>query len=110
MTYLTHLTAVIEWRVAFIVFSPELYTLMYSTTPNNVNTIMTEPQFSGTDTTLTDRVYSVTLKNLSPATTYYYQIKAENTIGITLTEISSFSTRESPTIFFCSIRTTNLSL
>ena len=97
MTYLTHLTAFIEWRVASIVFSPELYTLMYSTTPDDINTIMTEPQFSGTDTTLTDRVYSVTLKNLSPTTTYYYQIKAENTVGMTLSNISSFTTREFPT-------------
>ena len=85
-----------EWRVASIAFSPELYTLMYSTTPDDVNTIMTEPQFSGSDTTLTDRVYSATLENLSPTTTYYYQIKAENTVGMTLTNMSSFSTRESP--------------
>ena len=96
LTYLTHVTAVIEWRVASIAFSPELYTLMYSTTPDDVNTIMTEPQFSGTDTTLTDRVYTVTLENLSPATTYYYRIKAENMVGVTLTDISSFNTRESP--------------
>ena len=98
VTYLTHKTAVIEWRVASIAFSPELYTFMYSrsTTPDDVNTIMTEPQFSGTDITLTDQVYSVRLENLSPTTTYYYYIKAENTFGMTLTNVSSFSTRESP--------------
>lgn len=67
---------------------------MYSTTPDDVNTMMTEPQFSGTDTTLTDQVYTVRLEDLVPGTTYYYQIKVENTVGITLTEVLTFSTRK----------------
>ena len=100
VTYLTHITAVIEWRVDSIAFSPELYTLMYSTTADDLNTIMTEPQFSGTNITVTGQVYSVRLENLSPGTRYYYQIKVENTVGITLTDISAFSTRKSPTQYW----------
>ena len=70
---------------------------MYSTTADDLNTVMTEPQFSGTDITVTGQVYSVRLENLSPGTRYYYQIKVENTVGITLTDILNFSTRKYPT-------------
>ena len=93
VTYLTHITAVIQWRVASIAFSPEDYTLVYATSPNE-NPIQTESQFSGTDITLTDQVYSVRLENLSPGTTYYYQLRVINTFGVTDTDMFTFDTRE----------------
>lgn len=95
VTFLTHIESRIEWTVPFIVFSAETYTLMYSTTQDDINTVMGDPIFSGSDLSQTDKSYSVLLQDLTPGTTYYYQIKIENTIGITLTEIYNFETRMS---------------
>ena len=38
--------------------------------------------------------YSIMLTDLSIDTTYYYQVVANNTIGNTTTNVSSFTTRE----------------
>ena len=67
---------------------------MYSITEDDVNTMMIGPFFSGTDISQTNQMYTVTLEGLSPATTYYYQIKAENTFGMTLSDIFTFETRK----------------
>ena len=101
VTYHTHIEARIEWTVPSIVFSAETYTLMYSITQDDLNTIMGETMSSGTDLSLTDQVYSVLLKDLSPGTKYYYQIKIENTFGIRLTQIYNFDTRMliNPTVY-----------
>ena len=74
---------------------------MYSITQDDLNTIMGETMSSGTDLSLTDQVYSVLLKDLSPGTKYYYQIKIENTFGIRLTQIYNFDTRMliNPTVY-----------
>ena len=95
VAFLTHIEARIEWTVPFIVFSAETYTLVYSTTQDDLNSVMGDAKFSGTDLTLTDQLYSTLLKDLIPGTTYYYQIKIENTFGMTLTQIYTFATRTS---------------
>lgn len=93
VTDLTHIRARIEWTVPLIVFTPELYTFMYSTTQDDLNTIILDPMFSGTDIAITDQLYFVLLEGLSTGTTYYYQIKIENTVGMVLTDVASFNTR-----------------
>lgn len=94
IVHLTHTTAVIQWTVPTIAFSAEIYTFMYSVTEDTVNTIMIGPFSSGTDISQTNKMYSIALEDLSPGTRYYYQIKAENTIGMTLSEIFTFDTRK----------------
>ena len=93
VTNITHVAARVQWIVSSIVFSVETYTLMYSTTEDNLNTQMLEPLFSGTDLSQRDKLYYVQLGGLQPGTTYYYQIMIENTIGITLTDVLTFDTR-----------------
>ena len=90
---LSHISAVIRWTVPAISFSPELYTIEYDTNADDFS-MAAEPQFSGTDITLTDQAYSVQLENLIPGTTYYYRLKIENTFGVLYTDTISFSTRK----------------
>ena len=89
---LTHISAVIQWTVPTIVFSPEQYILEYG---NNMDALdmQSESQYSSTDISVKDQVYSVKLEGLSPAATYYYRIHAVNTFGTTHTDMFSLSTR-----------------
>ena len=112
LIYLTHISAIIQWTVPTIVFSPEQYILEYG---NNMNLDMqSQPQYSGTDISVEDRIYSVRLEGLSPGTTYYYRVQTMNTAGTAYTETLSFPTRMLvlwhaymcslfTTFFFCTI-------
>ena len=93
MVDLTHIGALIEWTVPAIVFSAETYTLLFSTTPDDLNTVMGGQLFSGTDVSVTNKLYSIKLDNLSPGTTYYYQLAIQNTVGTKLTDVLTFDTR-----------------
>ena len=96
VTYFSHISAVIEWNVPSIVFSSEMYLLEYGTDSNDLS-LKTEPQFSGTDITVTNLDYMVRLTELSRGTTYYYRLSTTNIFGTTKSETLSFSTRT-----FCS--------
>ena len=93
VTEITHIAASIEWTVVSIVFSAETYTLVYSTTLDDLDTVTGEQKFSGTDLSQTDKTYFVKLDGLSAGTIYYYQIKIENTVGVIVTEVFTFETR-----------------
>ena len=71
-------SAIIQWTVPFISYSPETYVVKYGTSQDtliqNSSTI-----YSGDDITITDMTYSVKLSNLKENTTYYVQVVATNT-------------------------------
>ena len=102
VTYLSHVTAVIEWNVPSIAFSSETSLLEYGTDSNDF-TSQTEQQFSGTDITVTNLNYMVRLTELSRGTTYYYRLSTTNIFGTTESDTLSFSTR-----MFCFCNTTNI--
>ena len=71
-------SAIIQWTVSYISYSPETYVVKYGTSQDtliqNSSTI-----YSGDDITITDMTYSVKLSNLKENTTYYVQVVATNT-------------------------------
>ena len=71
-------SAIIQWTVSYISYSPETYVVKYGTSQDtliqNSSTI-----YSGDDITITNMTYSVKLSNLKENTTYYVQVVATNT-------------------------------
>ena len=71
-------SAIIQWTVSYISYSPETYVVKYGTSQDtliqNSSTI-----YSGNDITITNMTYSVKLSNLKENTTYYVQVVATNT-------------------------------
>ena len=74
-------SAIIQWTVSYISYSPETYVVKYGTSQDtliqNNSTI-----YSGDDITITDMTYSVKLSNLKGNTTYYVEVVATNTAQI----------------------------
>ena len=71
-------SAIIQWTVSYISYSPETYVVKYGTSQDtliqNSSTL-----YSGDNITITDMTYSVKLSNLKENTTYYVQVVATNT-------------------------------
>lgn len=84
-------SATIQWRVRALQYTPELYSVLYGTSESNL-TSATAPVPSGDDITRVNFDLSVELEDLEVTTTYYYQVEAENTVGVALSAISSFTT------------------
>ena len=90
-TNTTHSTATIEWRMSRINYTPESYSVQYGTrsTLLELETMSIE---SGSDVTITNRIYSVDIRGLTFNTTYYYQVTASNSFGSTYSSVKSFVT------------------
>ena len=71
-------SAIIQWTVSYISYSPETYVVKYGTSQDTLiqNSSTT---YSGDDITITNMTYSVKLSNLKENTTYYVQVVATNT-------------------------------
>ena len=88
-------SAVIQWTVSYISYSPETYVVKYGTSQDtliqNSSTI-----YSGDNITITNMTYSVKLYNLNENTTYYVQVVAINTAQISnMSSIEQFMTSPS---------------
>ena len=74
-------SAIIQWTVSYISYSPETYVVKYGTSQDTLiqNSSTT---YSGDDITITNMTYSAKLSNLKENTTYYVQVVATNTAQI----------------------------
>ena len=74
----THNTALIQWTVFSIAYTPETYVVKYGTSQDSLD-MTSDPTHSGEDITIANVTYSVTLSDLRENTTYYVHIVATNT-------------------------------
>ena len=87
-TVTTFTTAVVEWDVPSIAYTPEDYLVQYGTAPQSLNQFV---QVSGSASFSTlDEHYIVPLLGLQVNTFYFYQITASNQAGSTSTAVLSF--------------------
>ena len=71
-------SAIIQWTVANISYSPETYIVQYGTSRESLNQ-NSSSAYSGDVTAITNKTYSVELSGLRDNTTYYVQVLATNT-------------------------------
>ena len=89
----TDTSATITWVIPAILYTPEDYYVEYgldNTMPDQRSDSLT----SGSNTSIVDQTYTITLQNLHPAYTYFFVVTAENTVSPTSTEVFMFSTLE----------------
>ena len=100
----TPTSAVIQWSVPVVTYSPEQYTVYYTTNssgcPTNsdegYNKSVTVYGLNHTDFfTIRDQQYNVILSNLHPYTVYCYKVVATNTEGRNELVLRIFITNES---------------
>ena len=95
----TPTTATISWTIPQVSYTPENYTVLFCTTMDELNMISSIVNTNNIDNlifiTATNVPYTVTIKGLTINVTYYYRVQSVNTIGITNSSISSFTTSES---------------
>ena len=85
-------SALIQWRVSSIAYTPETYVVEYGTSQDSLD-ITSDPTHSGGDITIANVTYSVTLSDLRENTTYYVHIVATNTAGrSTTSSVERFTT------------------
>ena len=92
---ITSSSAIIQWTVAYISYSPETYIVQYGTSEDsliqNSNSI-----YSGNDITITNKIYSVELSGLRDNTTYYVHIhtahRSNSSIVVRLTTLPLIET------------------
>ena len=99
----TATSAVIQWSVPVVTYSPEQYTVYYTTNssgcPTNsdegYNKSVTVYGLNHTDFfTIRDQQYNVTLNNLHPHTVYCYKVVVSNTEGRNESMMRMFETME----------------
>ena len=86
-------SALIQWTVSSIAYTPETYVVKYRTSQDNLD-MTSDPTDSGEDITVVNQMYSVQLSNLEPATQYYYQVVATNTALSRSSNLLSFRTSD----------------
>ena len=82
----------IEWVVPLVVYSPEIYVVMYGTSEGALD-LMSDAVQGSSDITATNEHYSVVLRNLDLETTYHFQIVATNSFESTSTNTLTFTTQ-----------------
>jgi len=79
--------------VIVIVFDTETYSVQYGT--DMIMLSSTSEVINGNDDVSTiNEVFSVNITGLTPFTTYYYTVRANNTIGSITTAVMHFRTNE----------------
>ena len=85
-------SALIQWTVPYIAYSPEMYVVKYGTSQDSL-TEKSDSTYSGEDITITNETYSIKLSNLKENTSYYVQVVATNTANRTnMSNVESFTT------------------
>ena len=97
-------SAVIQWSVPVVTYSPEQYTVYYTTNSSSCPTNSVDEAYNKSVTvyglnhtdffTIRDQQYNVTLNNLDPYTVYCYKVVATNTEGRNESSLATFQTRE----------------
>ena len=87
-------SAVVQWAVPAIAYTPENYTVEYGTSPETLVAVPGAALSSGDDIEVVDKVYSVEMKDLKPGTKYYFSIAVQNTHLLSRTAPSFFHTKE----------------
>ena len=92
ITNVTKETVMIWWTVSYIAYYPEMYVVKYGTSQHSL-TENSDSIYSGEDTTITDKTYSIKLSNLKESTTYYVQVVAYSTANRTdMSNVGRFTT------------------
>ena len=84
-------SAVIQWTVPSIAYSPEIYFIRYGTSPNNLN-LKSEVLQGTQNLNAKDQTLSITLRYLTHDTRYYFTVVSNNTNGQTESAPHDFST------------------
>ena len=84
-------SALIQWTVSSIAYTPETYVVEYGTSQDSLD-MTSDPTHSGEDITVVKQMYSVQLSSLEPVTQYYYQVVANNTALSRSSNLLSFRT------------------
>ena len=85
-------SALIQWTVPYIAYSPEMYVVKYGTSQDSL-TENSDSTYSVEDTTITNKTYSIKLSNLKESSTYYVQVVATNTANRTdMSNVGRFTT------------------
>ena len=99
----TPTSAVIQWSVPVVTYSPEQYTVYYTTNSSGCSTNSDEGYNKSVTVyglnhadffTIRDQQYNVTLNNLDPYTVYCYKVVTNNTQGRNESLLGTFQTRE----------------
>ena len=86
-------SALIQWIVPSIAYTPEIYVVEYGTSQDSLD-MTSDPTHSGEDITVVNQMYSVQLSSLEPVIQYYYKVVATNTAQSRSSNLLSFKTSE----------------
>ncbi|CAI8030562.1 Low-density lipoprotein receptor-related protein 4 [Geodia barretti] len=86
-------TVTISWTIPAILYGEEEYYVEYGL-ESDVLDQRSASQFSGSDTDITDVIYTIMLQNLHPYYTYYFVVTSENTVAPKSTNVFMFTTLE----------------
>ena len=95
----TPTTATISWTVPQVSYTPEIYTIIFGLSMDELNMISSIVNTNNIDNllfiTATNIRYNVTIEGLNINVKYYYQVQSVNTIGLTNSTIGNLTTSES---------------
>lgn len=86
-----HSSAVIQWTVPSIAYSPETYYIKYGKSSDNLQ-FTSNILVGSVDLTARDQTLSLLLQYLEHGTMYYYKIIAGNNNGETTSSVHTFTT------------------
>ena len=94
--------ATIQWTVPYLVYTPEVYTVHYNSTANNIQ--ISARRESGSNFSLSlNLTLDTSLTMLDPGVRYTFYVNATNNNGSTLSDIMNFTTMEACMFPFQSI-------
>ena len=82
----------ISWVTPYVVLDEDTYTVQYSTDMSLQNS--SEVVVENTNEFAINQRFSVNITELTPFTTYYYIIRANNSVGSTSTGVMTFTTNQ----------------
>lgn len=104
---MTATTVTISWTIPAVLYTEEEYYVEYGL-QSTILDQRSASQFSGSDTEVTDVMYTVTLQNLHPYYTYYFVVTSENEVSPKSTETFTFTTLEAGKLFGSDLFQTNI--
>ena len=85
-------TAVVQWTVPLIAYTPETYVVSYSAGGLTRQVLMSDPVESGADFDAVNQMFSVELTGLEPNTAYNYQVISSNIVETNTSKSQSLNT------------------
>ena len=99
-------TAIIEWTVPTIAFTPESYVVYYGTSIKSL-LLASDPVESGNNFSIINFKFSTQLSFLSSNTQYCYCVIAANTEGSTASAKKEFQTKHGTFVLVCDVTNNN---